>query len=222
MPADNPKQPKDNPSPRSGAGNGQASVRMSIEALDRIPWVEFLACGVTGKSDRRTGWAALVTSRPELLRNALAYHNRPTNQSWRLVRSRRSEIVKAILSGLRNDFEVLPDEAVFGSLPELGELLENYCSQLSAGDANGDPESSQPEKVLVSWGSPLIARSSYESETDFQAGHFTTFDDLVEFVFGPLRLQFGAGWFTHANSFLDKIRSEEGATRAAIFFPLKR
>ncbi|MCB1130734.1 MAG: hypothetical protein KDN05_06360 [Verrucomicrobiae bacterium] len=213
MPANNPKPTKDNPSPRSGAGNGQASVRMSIESLDRIPWVEFLACGVTGKSGHRTGWAALVTSRPELFRNALAYNNRPTNQSWRFFLSRRADTVSKILLEVRRAFESTPDETASDSLPKLGELLERFCSQLSAGDASGDPESPQPEKVLVSWGSPLIARSSEESDTDFQTGHFTTFDDFSEFVFGPLRLQFGAGWFTHANSFHNSIRSEDEAAR---------
>ncbi len=188
-----------------------------MEALDRIPWVEFLASGVTGKADHRTGWAALVTSRTALLRYALASHNRPTNQTWRLVRTGRAAAVLAILNELRRDFESTPDDGVLNPLPDLRELLETYCSRISTEDTSGNPDKPQPDRQLVSWGAtPAFDRSSDRNEANSHTHHFTTFDDFVEFVFCPLRLQYGAGWFANADSFLNNIRPEPGTTHRPI------
>jgi hypothetical protein len=172
------------------------------ESLNLTPWIEFLATGVIKTADRQTGWIAFITSHPGLLKTALLRCNKATNEVWRLVSSERARTIKNILRNIDHDSKSPRPRFECKPPTDLSGLARDYFTELIS-NANSESHAlTIPEAWVISWGNnPDFGSTSNTDVSRANCFHFSSFSDLVEFVSGPLRLHFGAGWFTQADAF---------------------
>jgi hypothetical protein len=179
-----------------------------METLKQIPWIEFLAAGISKSPGMKTGWVALIVSHPGLVMNARQRGSQATNEVWRLVRSERARTINHILRELDRDSKS-PRPRFQSELPaDFSVLAGDYFTGLFS-DASFEPHAlTIPETLMISWGDKPNFTSGPNTEVSrLNCFHFAAISDLIEFIFGPLRLRFGAGWFTQSDIFHERLSS---------------
>lgn len=196
--------PRQSRGARAEANRG--AIRM--ETLKRIPWIEFLAAGISKSPGMKTGWVTLIASHSGLVKNSLQRCNQATNEVWRLVRSERARTINHILRELDHDSK--SPRPRFQSEPpaDFSVLARDYFTGLFS-DASFEPHAlTIPETLMISWGDKPKFTSGPNTEVSrLNCFHFAVISDLIEFISGPLRLQFGAGWFTQSDIFHECLGS---------------
>lgn len=185
-------------------------------SLDKTPWIDFLAAGIEEHSSHRTGWVAFINSAPKLVQSAHSIRNRTTSQIWRLARSVRATTTCKVLFEIEHQIQSGKPAIICDIPPDLSDIRTKYFNRVISERNDGTEHIACPESFLITWGAnPDTPAVPAITVARSEAFHFESFDKMLEFVFAPLRLHFGAGWLTNSLTFwqhLDSARQKKNGS----------
>lgn len=201
-PANTRKKPSHKPK-----GSRVDTVRKNLRtaSLDKTPWIDFLAAGIEEQSGYRTGWVAFINSAPRLVQSAHSIRNRTTSQIWQFTRSERASTAYRILFGIHSSMQTESPEFVCDIPQDLHAIHTAYFHNIVSGRNDGTENIAFPDSSLISWGA--TPKTPADNSAGLKAFHFESFEMMLEFVFAPLRLHFGAGWLTNSANFFLQLES---------------
>jgi hypothetical protein len=177
------------------------------ETLNKTPWIDFLAAGVSGPSENRTGWVAFIHSAPLLVRNALSIQNRPSNETWRLAGSERAINVLTALTEIERH-RLSDKPGITCEIPvNLSSIRAGYFQKAFADRMEGADKIITPASFIITWGDSMDAMPCQQKQSngELETFNFVSFDAVLEFAFAPLRLHFGTGWLGNSLVFLEEL-----------------
>ena len=188
-------------------GSRVDTVRKSLrtESLDKTPWIDFLGAGIEDHSGHRTGWVAYINSAPELVQSAHSFRNRTTSKGRQFTRSERASTTYQILLGLHSCTQSESPFFVCDIPQDLDAIHSAYFHNIVSDKNDGTERIAFPDSFLITWGA--TPKTPADKIASLKIFHFESFEMMLEFVFAPLRLHFGAGWLTNSASFLVQLSS---------------